>query len=60
MFATKLKEYAAELKEEGREEGAYKKALEDAQRMLELGADIEFIHKVTGLSIETIEGLKNS
>ena len=27
--------------------------------MLELGADIEFIQKVTGLSLETIEGLKD-
>jgi len=31
---------------------------EDAQRMLEMGADISFISKATGLSVEQIQELK--
>lgn len=43
---------------EGEAKGKNKANKETAKRMLELGADIEFISKATGLSKEEIEELK--
>ncbi len=33
---------------------------ENARRMLALGTELEFIHKVTGLSIAEIEALRDN
>ena len=41
-----------------REEGEVKAKRETAKNMLELGAEVEFISKATGLSVEEIEKLK--
>jgi len=49
---------AMKIKKEGRVEGRVEGKLEDAKKMLEFGADIDFIKNVTGLSTEEIEKLK--
>ena len=46
-------------KEEGKEEGRQEGRIEIAKKMLEQGADIEFIHAVTELSKEAILSLQN-
>ena len=45
--------------ERGIEKGIEKAKLETAKKMLELGADLEFIEKATGLSKDEIEKLKS-
>ncbi|MFP4365263.1 MAG: hypothetical protein ACLFR1_15475 [Spirochaetia bacterium] len=58
MFATTLKEHDEKLRQEVRQKTIQEKAKEDARRMLERDCDIQFIHEITGLSIEEIEKLK--
>ncbi|GEM66363.1 hypothetical protein SF1_43450 [Sphingobacterium faecium NBRC 15299] len=48
----------AEGKAEGLAEGEYKKAIETALRLKEMGLPVDQIAKGTGLSIEEIEKLK--
>ena len=52
------KSMIADAKEEGLEEGKQEEKLETAKRMLELGAEIDFIEKATGLKREEILKLK--
>ncbi|MFP4364484.1 MAG: hypothetical protein ACLFR1_11540 [Spirochaetia bacterium] len=54
MFATTLKEHDEKLRQETKIETK----IEDAKRMLSEGLDSELISRVTGLSIEEIEKLK--
>lgn len=49
----------AEGRAEGRADGIQAKAIETAKKMLEEKMDIEIIIKITGLSREEIEELKN-
>ena len=44
---------------DAKEEGEMKKALETAKAALMEGLDIELVAKITGLSIEIIQQLKN-
>jgi len=44
-------------KEEGQEEGRFNEKLEIARKSLAEGATFEFVHKITGLDMETIENL---
>ena len=44
-------------REEGEEIGQEQKALEIARNLLAKGSSIEFVHEITGLEIETIQGL---
>lgn len=46
--------------QEGIQEGRKETKLEDARKMLENGADVEFVIKVTGLSIQEIEQIQKS
>ena len=50
MFATKLKEHDDKLLERG--------LTETAVKMLKENAEISFISRVTGLSVETVKKLK--
>jgi len=47
------------LREEGLKEGLKEGKLETARKALLKGADVEFIAEITGLSLETIQKLKN-
>ena len=49
---------AERLRQEGLEQGALKKAREDAKRMLDKGYPIEDICDITGLTREEVEGLR--
>ena len=53
-----LVEGRAEGRVEGRAEGKQEEKLETAKKMLELGAEIDFIEKATGLKREEILKLK--
>ena len=53
-----LEEGRAEGKAEGRIEGKKENQIEIAKKMLELGAEIDFIEKATGLTKEEIEKIK--
>ena len=44
----------------GEKKGEYKKAVETAQNMLRLKADIDFIHQTTGLSLSEIKKIMES
>jgi len=45
-------------REEGREEGKEAREKEIARNLLAKGSTIEFVHEITGLDLETIQGLK--
>jgi len=64
MLANKFKRWEAEFKEEGYEKGIEKGREEEkkilTRTMLENGADIGFISKVTGCSAEFLKKLKRS
>ena len=47
------------LREEGLKEGLKEGKLETARKALLKGVDVEFIAEITGLSLETIQKLKN-
>ena len=47
-------------REQGIEQGMKQDSKENARRMLALGTELEFIHKVTGLSIAEIEALRDN
>jgi predicted transposase/invertase (TIGR01784 family) len=44
-------------REEGWEQGEAKKQIEIARNALAEGASMEFVQKITGLDLDTIEGL---
>jgi len=46
--------------EEGREEGREEAIIENAKKMIMMGFDIDTIHKITGLTIDKINSIKNS
>ena len=52
-----LKEGIAQGKQEGFSEGAYQKAIEDAQNFKRLGVSISIIAEATGLTQEEVEKL---
>lgn len=56
-FDTAKQEGHAEGLLEGRAEGEYSKAISDVRKLKELGATMDFIIQVTGLSVEKIEKL---
>ena len=58
MRSNAREEGLAEGRAEGRAEGGKEAKMETAKKMLELGAEIEFIEKVTGITKEEIEKLK--
>ena len=43
--------------EEGQEKGRFNEKLEIARNLLAEGSTLEFVHKITGLDMETIENL---
>jgi predicted transposase/invertase (TIGR01784 family) len=47
-----------EAREEGLAEGREKEKLIIAKSMLENGSSLEFVHKITGLSMDTVEAIK--
>ena len=51
---------AERLRDEGRNEGADKKAIEIAKRMLDAGSDIAFVTKVTNLTAAQIKALQKA
>jgi predicted transposase/invertase (TIGR01784 family) len=47
-------------REEGMEQGIEKEKLIIAKNLLEKGSTIEFVHEITGLSLEEVKSLVNT
>jgi predicted transposase/invertase (TIGR01784 family) len=60
MFATKLEAYRKQLIEEGLEEGREQTRRETAVRLLRRGDTPEDVADITGLSVDTVNQLKET
>jgi predicted transposase/invertase (TIGR01784 family) len=59
MLSTSLKKYGEELKREGFEQGIAKGKIDTAKVMLARNMPLKEIAEITGLSVDTIEKLKD-
>ncbi len=60
ILYSKLEKWEQELKQEGFEKGVHLEKINTAKELLLIGTDIRFIEKITKLSLEEIEKIKNT